>query len=221
MWNASASPSTIRSSPLTMNGTRQRNTRSERRDGDGLAPGRSAERTKCPERDVAELAIVRDEDQQADRCLRERADRESCQQKSGDRGAALARREAVERWWSAARRKKRRSAMPRMAARSRSRPGNGRRARWWLRRRARRPRIRRPNRIGQRIAKQALHDGAGRRQHCANHAGHGDARQPDRPQYQTVTRDQGRIAGDKAGGGQQPRAVECRRRRWWRPRPSP
>ena len=48
--------------------------------------------------------------------------------------------------------------------------------------------------IGQRIAKQALHDGAGHREQGADHGGRRDARNPDRPQHQLVARRQ-RIGG--------------------------
>ena len=60
-------------------------------------------------------------------------------------------------------------------------------------------------RIGQRIAKQALHDGAGHREQRADHGGRGDARNPDRPQHQLVARRQridGMLRPEAERGGQ-------------------
>ena len=141
-----------------------------------------------------------------DRRLRQRADREPGQQQRGDRGAALARREAVEHRGGDERAEERGDRQRRERQRD---PGAGedavaehdgggggeRGARGYADQAG----------LGQRIAEQALHDGARGRQHRADHAGHGDARQADRPQHQPVALDQRRVAGREAGGRQQPR----------------
>ena len=71
----------------------ERQHRCERRD---LGPGRAAQRAQQPERDVAQLAIVGDEDQKPDAGIGDRGDRESRQQEDRDRGAARAAGDAIE-----------------------------------------------------------------------------------------------------------------------------
>jgi hypothetical protein len=63
----------------------------DRNDRRCLAPGGAAERTEQPEGDVAELAVVGDEDDQADAGIGNGGDGEAGEQEDGDRRAAAAR----------------------------------------------------------------------------------------------------------------------------------
>ena len=145
MWNASASPSTSRSSPRAMNGMA---TSSAPRNGAmvaALAQVAPLERAQHPERDVAQLPVVGQEHEQPDAGIGQRGDRKPAEQEDRDRGAALARRDAVEREraWRARRRTPRPAEARTAAAWSRRRAA-GRRPRWWPRPRARRRSTRRP-----------------------------------------------------------------------------
>ena len=65
--------------------------RQERRERRELGPGRAAQRAQHPERDVAQLPVVGDEDQKPDAGIGERGDRKPAEQEDRDRGPALAR----------------------------------------------------------------------------------------------------------------------------------
>ena len=122
--------------------------------------------------------------------LRERADGEAGEQERRNRGAALTRGETVEHGRGRKRAEEggdRQRCERQRDRRCRQQPiadhdGEGGRER-------RAAGDADQARLGQRIAEQPLHDGAGRREHRADHAGHGDARQPDRPQHEPVALD--------------------------------
>ena len=203
-----------------MNGTRERQRGEERRDRRDLRPGRAAERAEHPEGDVAQLAVVGEEDEQADAGIGQRRDREPAEQQRGDRGAALARRDAVEHRGGRERADEGGERQrPRTAARRRAAPAACRRARWWRRRRARRRSTRRPapgSASGLRNSPCMTAPAAASSAPIMR--GQRDARQPDRPQHQLVALDRGRIAGAEAEARPGADAAECRPRRWSRRR---
>ncbi len=70
--------------------------RQYRRDGCRFGPGCAAQRSQQPERDVAQLAIVRHEHQKSDAGIGNGGDGKACQQEDGDRRAAGAAGDSIE-----------------------------------------------------------------------------------------------------------------------------
>ena len=156
-----------------------------------LGPGRAAQRSQQPERDIAQLAIVGDEHQEPDAGIGDGGDCQTRQQKDRDRGAAGAAGDGVENDGRRQRARERRQrqqfvlheakALAEPAVGEDDRGGGGEGAAGGNADQ---------RRIGERIAEQALHDGAGHREQGADHGRCRDPRNPDRPQHELVARRQ-------------------------------
>ncbi len=159
------------------------------RDDCRLGPGRAAQRSQEPERDVAQLPIVSDKHQKADSGIGNRRDRKPRQQENGDRRAACPTCDAVEdhgcrqRACECGQRQQlvlhEAKAFAQFAVGEHNRGGGGERAsagnadEGW---------------IGEGVSKQSLHDRAGHGEKASNHGSRRNPRNPDRPQHELVSR---------------------------------
>ena len=161
---------------------RQQGQRNHRRDGRGLRPCRATERAEQPEGNVAQLPVVGDEHQKADAGIGDGRDGKTCQQEDGDRGAAVAAGDSIKQRGGEQRSHEcgDRQQLQLQEAEARApcavgdHDGGGGRERAAAGDADQR-------RVGEGIAEQALHDGAGECEQTADHAGNRDAGNSDRP----------------------------------------